>query len=236
MVRKRTTRTARTSAEQELAILHRIIETISYDLDLDHVLREIISVVDSVAHPDEIFLYMRKNKELVLRAAKKETDSAIRNVQLHVGEGVTGWVAAQKTVVRLHKKAYEDHRFRTFTNLRADQYEAMLSIPMLYHGTLVGVLNVQHRKEHTFTDREVNVIQTIATATAGAIENARLFEQTTLLNEALEARKMIEKAKGKLMKQYQISEDEAYKWLKKRAMDLRKTMRDVAEAVLISIQ
>jgi len=226
----------RTTAAQELQILHRIIETISYDLDLDRVLREIISVVDSVSQPDEIFLYMLKGRELVLRAAKRESRETIGEVHLRMGEGITGWVAEHRTIARLNAKAFEDERFHAFTALRADKYEALLSVPLVYHTHVIGVLNVQHRLAHAFTDREVRLIQTIATATAGAIENARLFEQTTLLNEALEARKLIEKAKGKLMKQYTLSEDEAYQWLKKRAMDLRKTMREVAEAVLISIQ
>lgn len=236
MVAKRPTTPRRTSTAQELQILHRIIETISYDLDIDHVLHEIVSVVDSVAHADEIFVYMLKGHELGLRAAKKERTTAIRDVQLKMGEGITGWVAEHKTLVRLQSKAYEDDRFHTFTNLRADKYEAMLSVPMLYHGHLIGVLNVQHKKEHKFTDREVALIQTVANATAGACENARLFEQTTLLQEALEARKVIERAKGALMKQYSLSEEQAYSWLKKRAMNLRKTMREVAEAVLISVE
>lgn len=233
---KRVSAPGRTTAAQELLILHQIIETVSYQLELDVVLQRIITVVDSVSHADEIFLYILKGEDLVLKAAKKESAAAIGTVHLSIGEGITGWVAEHRTPVRLNKQAYEDKRFHMFTNLRADQYEAFLSVPLVYREQLIGVLNVQHRKAHTFTDREAKLIQTIAMATAGAIVNARLFEQTTQLSEALESRKIIEKAKGKLMKQYTLSEDEAYSWLKKRAMNLRKTIREVAEAVLISIQ
>lgn len=223
-----------TRGTKEVQVLHRILETISYNLHLDDILEEIIRVVDSVAHADEIFVYLLKEDELVLRAAKQQSHDALGSIRLQVGTGITGWVAEHRTPVRLSKKAYEDKRFYLFTNLKADQYEAFLSLPMIYHDKLIGVVNVQHREHYICSEREMKLLQTIAYATAGAIENARLFEQTNVLTEALEARKIIEKAKGRLMKQHGISEEEAYKWMKKRAMDVRKTMREIADAVLMT--
>jgi AmiR/NasT family two-component response regulator len=83
--------------------------------------------------------------------------------------------------------------------------------------------------QHTSTE-------SIAHAAAGAIEHARLIEENMVLSETLQSRKTIDRAKGKLMKHNELSEAEAYEWLKKRAMDLRKSMKDVAEAVLISME
>lgn len=233
---KPTQKKRKTTAAQEVNILHRIIETISYNLDLDAILKEIISVVDSVANADEIFLYLLKDNNLIVRAAKNESREDLGSIKLTVGKGITGWVAQNKKSVHIIEKAYEDKRFYSFIGLKADQYEAFLSLPLIYHEKLIGVLNAQHRKKHELTKKEMRLLQTIAHATAGAIENVRLFTEAAELNKALEARKVIEKAKGKLMKQYSLSEQDAYEWLKKRAMDLRKTMREVAEAVLISIE
>lgn len=216
----------KTNADQEVKILYHIIETISYNLDLDEVLQDIISVVDKVAHADEIFIYLLKDSELQLREAKNEVPEKFGPVRLKLGQGITGWAAKHQKPVRLSTKAYADKRFYAFSDLKADQYEAFLSLPMMYHDEVIGVLNVQHRKVHKFTPREVKLMQSIANVTAGAIENARLFELTAVLNEELAARKVIDKAKGKLMKQYELTEDEAYQWLKKRAMDLRKSMKE----------
>jgi AmiR/NasT family two-component response regulator len=111
-----------------------------------------------------------------------------------------------------------------------------LSIPLVYKKKLVGVFNVQHKQAHTFTKRELQLLESIAHAAAGAIEHARLIEENMVLSETLQSRKTIDRAKGKLMKHNELSEAEAYEWLKKRAMDLRKSMKDVAEAVLISME
>ncbi len=54
------------------------------------------------------------------------------------------------------------------------------------------------------------------------------------LKEALEARKIIDRAKGLLMEQYKLTEADAFRRIQKRSMDTRKSMREVAEAVLLS--
>ncbi|NCC94627.1 MAG: ANTAR domain-containing protein, partial [Opitutae bacterium] len=55
-----------------------------------------------------------------------------------------------------------------------------------------------------------------------------------LIQEELETRKRVERAKEILMRQRSMSGDEAYRWIQKRSMDSRKSMREVAEAVLLS--
>lgn len=223
----------RRSAVAELKILHRIIETISYNLDFDSVLKEIIHLVDTVAHADEIFIYLLQDNVLSCRAAKREVPHEWKKIHLRVGTGITGWVAQHRTPVVIPLHASHDSRFHVFTNLQADQFEAFCSLPLIHHEKLVGVFNVQHKNEYHFTKNDIALLRTIAMATAGAVETARLFDQTNFLQEALAARKLIEKAKGKLMKHYHIDEGEAYDIIKKRAMDLRKPMRDIANAILL---
>ncbi len=66
----------------------------------------------------------------------------------------------------------------------------------------------------------------------------REFEQVRKelndVREALEARKVIERAKGMLMNRYGLTESEAFRRIQKRSMDSRKSMREVAEAILLA--
>jgi AmiR/NasT family two-component response regulator len=57
--------------------------------------------------------------------------------------------------------------------------------------------------------------------------------KTRVIQEELESRKLIERAKEILMKQRDISGQDAYQWIRKRSMDTRKTMREVAEAIIL---
>lgn len=224
----------RSSSNQELKILYEIIGTISYNLDLKDVLDRIVEIVTSATKADSCFLYLVNGKELILRASKNPHPKDIGNVRLKIGEGITGWVAKKQEIAALGRKAYEDDRFRFFNDLPEDKYEAFLSAPIIYKDNLLGVINVQHKRARKYKANEIALIETVARATGGAIENARLFNETEVLKDALESRKIIEKAKGILMKDLAITEKEAYDLLHRKSMDKRISMKEVAKAVILS--
>ena len=63
-------------------------------------------------------------------------------------------------------------------------------------------------------------------------EMQALFDQNSSLEEQLETRKVVDRAKGRLMDDHGLSESEAFSWIQKRAMADRKTMRAVANEVV----
>jgi len=74
----------------------------------------------------------------------------------------------------------------------------------------------------------------VANQAAVAIFNTELMVKTKVIQEELEARKLIERAKDVLMRKRNMKGDEAYRWIRKRSMDSRKSMREVAEAILLT--
>lgn len=224
----------RSYSNQELKILYEIIGTISYNLDLKDVLSRIVEIVTAATKADSCFLYLVNGEELILRASKNPHPKDIGNIRLKVGEGITGWVAKKQELVAIGRKAFQDERFKLFNGLPEDKYEAFLSAPIIYKDKLLGVINVQHKKARKYKANEIALIETVARATGGAIENARLFAETEVLKDALESRKLIEKAKGILMKDMAIAEEEAYKLLHRKSMDKRISMKEVAKAVILS--
>jgi len=60
------------------------------------------------------------------------------------------------------------------------------------------------------------------------------MEEKISIQEALESRKLVEKAKGILMKEKGISEEEAYAMLRKQSMDKRKSLKEIAEAIILA--
>lgn len=225
---------ARPYSNQELKILYEIIGTISYNLDLKNVLERIVEIVTDATKADSCFLYLVNDKELILRASKNPHPKDIGNIKLRIGEGITGWVAKKQELVALGRKACEDERFKFFNDLPEDKYEAFLSVPIIYKDKILGVINVQHKRARKYKANEIDLIETVARATGGAIENARLFTETEALKDALESRKIIEKAKGILMKELAITEENAYNLLHKKSMDKRISMKEVAKAVILS--
>ena len=111
---------------------------------------------------------------------------------------------------------------------------SLLSVPMLVREKAVGVINSYTSVPHAFTSEEVRLLQAIANQAAIAIEHTKLLEKSFEMQEALAVRKLLDRAKGYLMRSKKLSEEEAFKLIQRQSMDLRKSMREIAEAVLLA--
>ena len=85
-----------------------------------------------------------------------------------------------------------------------------------------------------FTKEEIDILTAVANQAAVVIENANLMLKSRMVEEELKARKFVERAKGILMKSQGISEEEAYRKIQKQAMNTRRTMREIAEAIILA--
>src|SRR5438128_813049 len=171
-------------AGQELRILHQISQSISSTLNLDQVLRQIVDLVIDVTHGDACLIYLldEAGDNLVLRASKNPHPRLIGKIGMRVGEGITGWVAKEAEPVAIPRHASKDSRFKVFHTLPEDKYEAFLSVPIVAppNDRVSGVINVQHRKAHRHSDAELTLLSILGHQVGGAIENARLYQETAL--------------------------------------------------------
>jgi uroporphyrinogen-III synthase len=154
---------------------------------------------------------------------------------------VTGWVVEHRSVVALSSNASADRRFKRFQALVEDTYEAFLSVPLVSGGDVIGVINVHHREPHEHTPDEISLLTFIGEQMGGAIrkaflaeENARLQEETAEMRRQLETRKIVERAKGILQHRHSLTEEEAYLRLRNESRRLRRPMRELAEAIILS--
>ena len=164
---------------EELSLLYKISHTVSSSLDLNTVLSQIIDIVLKESGGDSIFLYLldRQNKELVLRASKNPHPRMLGKIKLKIGEGITGWVARENKPVSISNNASDDPRFKFFHNLPEDKYQAFLSVPIINKDRVIGVINIQHKKPHEYSESTISLIKTIANQIGSAIENARLYDE-----------------------------------------------------------
>ncbi len=111
---------------------------------------------------------------------------------------------------------------------------SLLCVPLAVKNKVIGVINLYTSEPHKFTKNEIDVLSAIAAQSALVIENTELMVRTKVIQEELETRKLTERAKGILMRDRKMDEAEAYRLLQKYSMDNRKSMRQVAEAIILS--
>ena len=227
----------------QVSILHQVSSIVSSNLTLDEMLGEVVGLTVQATACDACLVYLidPATNEVVLRASQVPHAGAIGNLRMHVGEGVAGWVAEHKSVVALSSNAIKDARFKLFQGLVEDTYEALLSVPLVSGGDLIGVINVHHRAPHDHSPAEIGTLVFIGEQVGVAIaksflqeENARLLEATLEMRRELETRKLVERAKGILQQKHQLTEEEAYLRLRDQSRRLRRPMKDLAEAIILS--
>ena len=217
-----------------LDILQEVTSRFTAADPLHVVLGRIVKFVSTVFPCDSCFLYTVEGSELVLRASKDPHGDVVDRLKLSLGEGVTGWVAEHRQAVALSEHASSDPRFSAFFNLPEDHFEAMLCVPILCANRVVGVLNLQHRERHDFTELEQRLLSTIGTLVGAEMERARLETENSELMQRLENRKLVDRAKGVLLRDLKISEDEAYRTMQRESRQRRRPMREIAEAILLA--
>jgi uroporphyrinogen-III synthase len=183
---------------------------------------------------DSCFIYVLEEQDLVLCASKNPHHELIDRLKLRLGQGITGWVAEHREPVAIFQEAFKDPRFQRFNELPEDRYEAFLSVPLLSRGQMVGVMNLQHRDPHVYTLRDIRLLSTIGFMAGAEIEVARLETANSDLSQQLETRKLVERAKGILQRDLGLTEEQAYISIQRQSRQKRKTMKEVAEAIVLS--
>jgi uroporphyrinogen-III synthase len=217
-----------------LNILHEISSRIASADPLHLVLERIVTFVCTVVPCDSCFVWTLEDDKLMMRASKNPHADVVDHLKIQFGEGVTGWVAQHREPVALSEGASKDPRFSGFAQLPEDAFEAMLCTPVLCANRVVGVINVQHREPYVHTDSQQRLLSTLGILVGAEIERARLETENLELTHRLESRKIVDRAKGILQRDLHLSEEEAYRTMQRESRQRRRTMRDIAEAILLS--
>jgi GAF domain-containing protein/anti-sigma regulatory factor (Ser/Thr protein kinase) len=178
----------------ELRALGAVSQAVSSTLDLETVLATIASHAVQLSATDcgVIYEYDDTTEEFHLRAShqmESEVVEMLRAAPIHLGQGATGRAATMRQPVQVSDISAD----REFTGTRARPvlvglgYRSLLAVPLLREQQIMGALTVWRRKTGEFRPEVVNLLQTFATQSALAIQNARLFREIEEKSHEIEA-------------------------------------------------
>ena len=222
---------------QKLEALSKISKAISSDLYLEDILRLMVVVTAEVMKSKicSLWLVDERDKALKIRATQSMSEEYLKERSLKLGEGVVGYVAQENRPMMIYN-VLKEPRYKEKELARREGLVSLLSVPMCVKDKVIGVINCYTSSPHKFTKSEIEVLTTVASQAAIAIENAGLIMKAKIIEDELISRKLVERAKGILMKEQRLSEEEAFRRLQKKSMDLRKSMREIAEAIILANQ
>jgi signal transduction protein with GAF and PtsI domain len=202
--------------------------------DWESFLKRLMTIILTLAPSDAclIYVYNKDLQVLTLVASARNPDKP-PHVTLRATEGITGWAATHQQIVVINEKAYADPRFKTVSSLEEDTYESFLSIPITIKQEVIGVINLQNRRRVVYTEEQIATLEAMCKIISSGFAATVAKRKIKSLEQTLEDRKIIEKAKGILMETKHISEKEAFGFLRSEAMRKRVSMRAIADAVLL---
>jgi len=219
----------------QIKALSRISKAITSDLYLEDILRLIVTVTAELLGSNicSLMLIDEKSGLLVVRATQSISEAYNKKPPLKIGEGIAGKAAKENKPIAV-KDVNKEKEYKYKDIAKKEGLSSLLSVPMAVKGRVIGVINCYTSRPHDFSETETDVLTTIANQAAVAIENTELMVKSKVIQEELETRKRIERAKGILMRDETLTEEQAYLKLRKYSMDNRKTMREVAEAIILA--
>jgi GAF domain-containing protein len=176
----------------QLTALGEVGQAVSSTLDLETVLSTIVSRAIQLSGTDggSVYEYDEVTEEFSLRASRDLPEAyveQVRDARPRKGEGAVGRVARTRAPVQIvdiaDTAAYES---RVRNMLLQIGLRALLAVPLIAEDRLVGALIVMRKRPGTFAAEEVALLQTFATQSALAIQNARLFREIEEKSRQLE--------------------------------------------------
>jgi signal transduction histidine kinase len=180
---------------EELRALGEVAQAVSGSLDLDTVLTTVVAravqlagaaggVIYEYDEATQAFSHVRGAHGL-----DEDLGKVIQASPIRLGEGVAGQAALQRRPVQvadvLGEGTYDVARVRAI--FARHGYHALLGIPLLLEGRIVGVLAIWGRERTAFPQDIVDLLHTLATQSVLAIQNARLFQEIADKSAQLEA-------------------------------------------------
>ena len=220
---------------RQIELLSEVSRAVVSNRYLEEILHLIVTMTAQVMNSKicSIMLLDEKKGELVIAATQSLSESYKSKPNLKTGQSVSGRAVKEKRAITVLNVA-EDKDYMYPELAKKEGIVSLLSAPMMIKERVIGVINSYTDESHKFSREEIAILRSVANQAASAIESTRLNEEILDAKETLESRKAVERAKGILMKKMKITEEEAYKKIRKKSMDMRKTMKEVAEAVIVA--
>ncbi|MEK6728166.1 MAG: GAF domain-containing protein [Candidatus Omnitrophota bacterium] len=220
---------------KQIEALSKVANLITSGLYLEELLRLIVHVTAEVMNSkvSSLMLLGPEKNELTVRATQSISEAYNKKPNIKLGEGIAGIVARDnKPMAVLDVK--EDSRYLNQDIARKEGLCSLASVPLAVKGKVIGVLNCYTSKKHKFSKQELGLLTALANQAAIAIENAELDLRARSAEEALTTRKLVERAKDILSQEANILPSQAYRLIQKQSMDSRKSMREIAEAIILA--
>ena len=154
-------------------LLHHITTSAASGTTLEEALTSAVKGLQVTLGGDRVAILLsdEERKNLVVKAWVGYSENAT-NLNIPIGSGITGWVAAHRKPLRVNNISQDTRYIQVSSNTRSE-----LAIPLIFRNDILGVLNVESEQIGAYNENDEEMLGTLAGSLAAIIANARLVDQ-----------------------------------------------------------
>ncbi len=167
--------------EEKLSAIYDLSREITLTRDLDKISEYVVKAADEVLNFDyiDLFLLDEDTEELHLVASRGWEERKIyERIPVNNKKGITAYVARTGESLNV-PDVRKDERYL----LSTEEAQSELSVPLKAEGKVIGVIDAESEKLNAFSEEDQQLLETLSSQAAVAIENARHFEELESLKE-----------------------------------------------------
>ena len=166
--------------------LQKIVSTVASSIELAEVLPAVVRLMSDASGVHGSFVYLVEDDRLVMRAASSPYEGHVGHVAFERGESLAWWAVEHAEPAFIRDNALADPRVKYVPELEEERFQSMVAVPIpARSGSALGVVVLHTVAPREFDEGVLTFLAHTASLVAGAIENARLYEDTRRRVEAL---------------------------------------------------
>ncbi len=221
--------------EQSINALYEIADHVSRGDTIDETLANAVKLSTDLLLCDECCTYVRQGNELVPWVWKYVEKASPERDNIPIGAGLAAALSKRLTPLAISHDLPVPS-FRRFEEWSTNPGETSICVPFLSRSRLMGAMTLHHRRPRVYTPRDLKFLCTIGYLVGADLGIAAIEQQNSDLILKLETRKLVERSKGILQRDLGMSEHEAYLALQKQSEQRNRTMKDIAQAIILNAE
>lgn len=223
------------SAKAKPSLIYQVSRVMASNRYLDEILLLVVQMTAQLTGSKicSLMLLNEKKDLLMIKATQSLSEAYRSKPHVQVAGSLSGEAVREKITMTI-RDVKQDLRFQYPEIAKQENLCSLAVVPMIAKDHVIGVLNCYTEGEHFFLEEELEVLTVVANQAAMAIENTQLLAEKIKVFEELKTRKTVDQAKRILINKKGLSEDVAYRLIQKQSMDLRKSVKEVAGAIILA--
>lgn len=221
-------------SDQNVNALFEIADHAAGGDTIDETLASTVKLATGLVNCDECCTYVLQGEELVPWVWKYVAHASLDRVGIRLDQGFAAALAQHRSPLAASATPSNLHSFRQFEAWSTDPGETFVCAPFVSRSKLVGAMTLHHWRPHSYSRIEVKFLSTVGYLVGADLGISSLQKHNSELLLELETRKLVERSKGILQRDFGMSEPEAYLALKQQSEKAKRSVKEIAQAIILS--